>query len=56
MWIHQNGAHNKDFSAVTPSWKLAPWPISKHEKRTAGMASETWTVDAADDVSFARVT
>jgi hypothetical protein len=29
------GAHRKPFPAATPSWKLAPRPRSKHEKRTA---------------------
>ena len=38
-----------------PSWKLAPWPHSKHEKRTAGSAWETWTVATADGVRCARV-
>jgi hypothetical protein len=33
--------------AAAPSWKLVPRPCSKHEKRTAGSASETWTVSAA---------
>jgi len=28
----------KPFPAATPSWKLAPRPRSKHEKRTAGSA------------------
>jgi len=51
----QNGAHRKPFSSATPSWKLAPRPRSKHEKRTAGSAWETWTVAAADGVRFARV-
>jgi len=45
----------KAFSAATPSWKLAPRPCSKHEKRTAGSAWETWTVAAADGVRCARV-
>jgi hypothetical protein len=40
---------------VTPSWKLAPWPRSKHEKRTAGSTWETRTVVAADGVHFACV-
>jgi hypothetical protein len=35
--------------------KLAPRPRSKHEKRTAGSAWETWTVAAADGVCYARV-
>ena len=36
--------------------KDAPWrPRSKHEKRTAGSAWETWTVAAADGVRCARV-
>ena len=38
-----------------PSWKLAPLPRIKHEKRTAGSAWETWTVSAADGVRCARV-
>jgi hypothetical protein len=38
----------KVFPAATPSWKLSPRPRSKHEKRTAGSARETWTVAAAD--------
>jgi len=40
---------------ATPSWKLAPLHRSKHEKRTAGSAWETWTVAAADGVGCARV-
>jgi hypothetical protein len=28
--------------------ELVPRPSSKHEKRTAGSACETWTVPAAD--------
>jgi hypothetical protein len=28
----------KPFPAATLSWKLTPWPRSKHEKRTAGSA------------------
>ena len=51
----QNGAHRKPFLAATPSWKLAPWPRIKHEKRTTGSAWETWAVVAADGVSCARV-
>jgi hypothetical protein len=43
------------FHAVTPSLKLAPWLCSKHEKRTAGSARETWTGAAADGVRCARV-
>jgi len=34
---------------------LGNWPRSKHEKRTAGSARETWTVVAADGVRCARV-
>ena len=34
---------------------LGNWPRSKHEKRTAGSAWETWTVTAADGVRCARV-
>ena len=34
---------------------LGNWPRSKHEKRTAGSAWETWTVAAADAVRCARV-
>ena len=34
---------------------LGNWPRSKHEKRTAGSAWETWTVAAADGVCCARV-
>ena len=34
---------------------LGNWPCSKHEKRTAGSAWETWTVVAADGVRCARV-
>ena len=34
---------------------LENWPRSKHEKRTAGSAWETWTVAAADGVRCARV-
>jgi len=43
------------FPATTPSWKLAPRPRSKHEKRTAGSAWETWTVAFADGVHCARI-
>ena len=49
------GAHRKPFPAATPCCILAPRPRSKHEKRTAGSACETWTVAAADGVRFARV-
>jgi len=48
-------AHRKPLPAATPSWKLAPRPHSKHEKRTVGSAWETWTVAAADCVRCARV-
>jgi len=34
---------------------LGNWPRSKHEKRTAGSAWETWTVAAADGVRCVRV-
>ena len=34
---------------------LGNWPRSKHGKRTAGSAWETWTVAAADVVGCARV-
>ena len=34
---------------------LRNWPRSKHEKRNAGSAWETWTVAAADGVRCARV-
>ena len=34
---------------------LGNWPRSKHEKRTAGSAWETWTVAAADGVRCGRV-
>ena len=54
-WTPQSGAHRKPFPAAAPSWKLAPRPRSKHEKRTAGSAGETWTVAAADGVRCARV-
>jgi hypothetical protein len=52
IWSPQNRAHRKPFPSATPSWKLTPRPRSKHEKRTAGSAWETWTVCAADDVRF----
>ena len=55
--LHSNQIHprhRKPFPAVAPSWKLTLWPCSKHEKRTAGSACETWIVAAAD-VCFARV-
>ena len=55
IWTPQNGAHRKPFPAATPSWKLAPRPRRKHEKRTAGSAWETWTVAATDGVRCARV-
>ena len=51
----QNGSHRKPFPAATSSWKLAPRPRSKSEKRTAGSSWETWTVSAADGVRCARV-
>ena len=51
--VHET--HRKPFPAATPSWKLAPRPRSKHEKRTARSALETWTVAAADGVRCARV-
>ena len=41
--------------AATPCCKLVPRSRSKHEKRNAGSACETWTVVAADGVCFARV-
>jgi len=45
----------KPFPAATPSWKLAPRPRSKHEKRTAGSAWEIWrTVVAANGVCCGR--
>jgi len=47
--------HRKPFPAATPSWKPAPRPRSKHEKRTASSAWETWTVAAADGVGCAHV-
>ena len=34
---------------------ILDWPRSKHEKRTAGSAWETWTVAAADGARCARV-
>ena len=40
---------------MTPPCKLAPRPCSKHEKRTAGSAWETWTVGTANSVCFACV-
>ena len=47
--------NRKPFPIAAPSCKLAPRPRSKHEKRTAGSACETWTVAAADGVRCARV-
>jgi len=41
--------------AAGPVFKMPPRPRSKHEKRTAGSAWETWTVAAADGVRCARV-
>ena len=41
--------------AATPSWKLAPQPRSKREKRTACSTWETWTVASADGVGCAGV-
>jgi hypothetical protein len=35
------GTHRKPFPAATQSWKLAPRPRSKNEKRTAGSTLET---------------
>ena len=55
IWTPQNGAHRKLFPTGTPSCKLTPRPRSKHEKRTAGSAWETWTVAAGNGVRFARV-
>ena len=52
---YQQFASHAYCGAAGPSWKLAPWPSSKHEKRTAGSAWETWTVAAADSVRCARV-
>jgi len=40
---------------VTSSWKQAPQPLSKHEKRTAGSTWETWRAAAADGVRCVRV-
>ena len=40
---------------ATPSCKLAPRPRSKHEKRTAVSAWETWTFAAAGGARCARV-
>jgi len=47
--------HTESLFLLTPSWKQAPRPRSKHEKRTAGSAWETCTVVAADGVRCARV-
>jgi len=55
IWTPQNGAHRRPSPAATPSWKLAPRPRSKHEKRTAGSACEIWKVAAAEGVRCARV-
>jgi hypothetical protein len=55
LTLTQNGAHRKPIPAATPSWKLAPQPRSKQEKRTAGSARETWTVAAADCARSASV-
>jgi len=35
---HDTHTQRKPFPPATPSWKLAPRPRSKHEKRTAGSA------------------
>jgi hypothetical protein len=51
----QNGAHRKPSPAATPSLKLVPLPRSKHEKRTASSAWETWTVSVAQSVCCVRV-
>jgi hypothetical protein len=37
------------------SWKLATWPRTKHEKRTAGSAWEIWTVATAGSECCAPV-
>ena len=51
----KRSTQKKPFTAAAPSWKLAPRPRSKHEKRAAGSAWETWTVAAADGVRCDRV-
>jgi hypothetical protein len=38
----------KPSTTVTPSWKLVPWPRSKHVRRTAGSAGETWDIEQED--------
>ena len=55
LWLQCSVSFVQPFPAATPSWKLAPRPRIKHEKRTAGSAWETWTVSAADVVRCARV-
>ena len=40
---HRSGhLKTESFPIATPSWKLAPRPRSKYEKRTTGSAWETW--------------
>jgi len=52
---YQQFASHTYCGAAGPVSKMAPRPRSKHEKRTAGSAWETWTVAAVDGVRCARV-
>jgi hypothetical protein len=51
----KRNTHRRPSPVATPSWKLVPRPRSKHEKRTAGSAWDSWTVSAADSVCCACV-
>ena len=60
LWLHCNHRSEHLKTEYTESLfllrrHLGNWPRSKHEKRTAGSAWETWTVAAADGVRCARV-
>jgi len=51
----RDGQGRRWLSPFAAPWKLAPRPRSKHEKRTAGSAWETWTDATADGVGCACV-
>jgi hypothetical protein len=46
---------SKRCAQQTSSWKLAPRPCRKHEKRTAAVHEKLGTVPTADSVCCARV-
>ena len=52
---HLKTEHKESLSLLLLRRHLGNWPPSKHEKRTAGSACETWTAAAADGVRCARV-